>query len=98
LADILKKSILYWAYFSSYKGKQKVELKNFKILKNKKKRTLMRNKGEPARSIMSHSMIRRYHLIFEKSNSFYFIFPLGTTNVLFFLNFLFCCFFFLNEG
>jgi hypothetical protein len=84
LPDILKKSILYWAYFSSYKEKQKVELKNFKNEKNKKNRTLMRNKGEPARSIMSHSMIRRYHLIFEKSNSFYFIFPLGTTNVLFF--------------
>ena len=72
--------------------------KNKNKTKNKQqKRTLMRNKGEPARSIMSHSMIRRYHLIFEKSNSFYFIFHLGQQNVPFLKkNFLFCCF--LNEG
>ena len=40
--------------------------KNKNKTKNKQqKRTLMRNKGEPARSIMSHSMIRRYHLILK---------------------------------
>ena len=35
------------------------------------KLTLMRNKGEPARSIMSHSMIRRYHLIVQIFSFFF---------------------------